>query len=290
MTQDAFSPRADATTARRRTLGSQLRQLRESNGIPAEQAAEAIRSSRSKISRIETGQVGVKDRDVRDLLTLYGVTGSDERAALLTLAREAAAPGWWRPYANVLPSWLEPYLGLEAAASVIRTYQVQCVPGLLQTTDYARALIGRGSAPGQEEINRRAELRISRQDILRGPHPPRLWAVIDESALRRPAGGRKVARGQLRHLIDMAGHPTVTLQILPLSAGAHPAMGGSFDILRFAEPAVPDLVFIEQLTSALYLHRPADLDHYHQVMDQLCLQSDPAAATIKTLSRIIAET
>ena len=286
----AFGGRAGAPAASRRALGSQLRQLRESRGIATGQAAEAIRGSPSKISRMETGRVGLKERDLCDLLTVYGVTDPGQRAALLTLAREAAMPGWWQAYSDVLPSWLEPYLGLEGAASAICCYQVQFVPGLLQTADYARALIRRGSAGSGQEITRRAELRISRQDILRGPHPPQLRAVVDESALRRPASGRDVVRGQLRHLIEMAGHPAVTLQILPLSAGAHPAMGGPFTILRFAEPDLDDVVYIEQLASALYLYKPSEADHYHQVMEQLSRQAEPAAGTVKILDAILAET
>ncbi|MGH3418210.1 MAG: helix-turn-helix domain-containing protein [Streptosporangiaceae bacterium] len=285
-----LGPRAGGPAARRLALGSQLRRLRESRGIPVGQAADAIRGSHSKISRMEHGRVGFKERDVGDLLALYGATDAEERAALLNLAREASTPGWWQAFSDILPSWLEPYVGLEAAALVIRTYQVQFVPGLLQTEEYARALIRWGSAAGEEEIARRAGLRVSRQDILRGPHPPQLWAVLDEGALHRPVGGRDVARGQLRHLIEMAGHPAVTLQILPFSAGAHPAMGGPFTILRFAEPDLTDIVYIEQLTSALYLGKPSDADSYHEVMEQLRLQAEPAGSTVKILGDILAGT
>jgi transcriptional regulator with XRE-family HTH domain len=218
--------RAGGPTVRRLALGGQLRQLRESRGISVERAAEAIRGSHSKISRMEHGRVGFKARDVTDLLTLYGITDAEGRAALLNLAREANTPGWWHAYGDILPAWLEPYVGLEAAASVIRTYEVQFVPGLLQTEEYALALIRLGSAVSEKSISRRAELRISRQEVLHGANPPQLWAVVDEGALRRPVGGRPAVRGQLQHLIEMAGHPAVTLQILPLATGAHPAMGG----------------------------------------------------------------
>jgi transcriptional regulator with XRE-family HTH domain len=285
-----FGWRAGAPAARRRALGNQLRRLRESRGITAGQAAEAIRGSHSKISRMEKGRVGLKERDLGDLLTLYGVTDADERAAMLNLAREAATPGWWRAYSDVLPAWLEPYVGLEAAASVICCYEVQSVPGLLQTPQYAQALIQRGSAVGDEEITRRAELRIHRQQILRGLHPPQLRAVVDEGALRRPVGGRDVARGQLQHLIEMTGHAAVTLQILPFSAGTHPAMGGPFTVFGFAEPDLDDVVYIEQLTSALYLDKPADIDYYHQVMEQLCREAKPAGSTVKILGDILAGT
>jgi hypothetical protein len=239
---------------------------------------------------MEHGRVGFKERDVADLLTLYGVTDGEERAALLNLAREANTPGWWHAYSDILPSWLESYVGLEAAASIVRTYEVQFVPGLLQTEGYARALIRQGAAANEEEINRRAELRVSRQEVLGGPNPPQLWAVVDEGALRRPVGGREVVRDQLQHLIEMADHPAVTLQILPFNAGPHSAMGGPFTILRFAEPDLHDVVYIEQLTTALYLDKTSDVDSYLEVMEQLCLQAEPAGNTTKILGQILSET
>jgi transcriptional regulator with XRE-family HTH domain len=282
--------RSGGPTAQRLVLGTQLHRLRESRGVTAEQAAGAIRGSHSKISRMEHGRVGFKERDVADLLTLYGVTDAEERAALLNLAREANTPGWWHAYSDIVPSWLEPYVGLEAAASVIRTYQIQLVPGLLQTEGYARALIRQGSAASEEEIARRGELRASRQEILRRPDAPQLWAVVDEGALRRPVGGRQVIREQLGYLAEVADHPAVTLQIMPFGVGAHAAMGGPFTILRFAEPDLADVVYIEQLTSALYLDKPAEVDSYLEVMEQLCLQAERPASTAKILQRILAET
>ena len=284
-----FGTRAGGPTVQRLVLGGQLHRLRESRGISAERAAEAIRGSHSKISRMEHGRVGFKERDVGDLLTLYGVIDSEERAALLNLAREANTPGWWHAYSDVMTTWLEPYVGLEAAASVLRTYEVQFVPGLLQTEEYARALIRLGSAVGDDEIDRRAELRAARQEVLSGPNPPQLWAVVDEGALRRPVGGIDVARRQLEHLIKMAEHPAVTLQILPFTAGPHAAMGGPFTILRFAEPDLNDVVYIEQLTSALYLDKPSEVDSYLEVMEQLCLQAEPAVSTVKILNQILAD-
>ena len=284
-----FGARSGGPTVQRLVLGSHLRRLREARGIPADQAAEAIRGSHSKISRMEHGRVGCKERDVADLLTLYGVTDNGERAALLNLAREANTAGWWHAYSDILPAWLTPYVGLEATASVIRTYQIQFVPGLLQTESYARALISQGSAATEEQIVRRGELRASRQEILRRPDAPQLWAVVDEGALRRPVGSRDIVREQLAYLMEMADHPAVTLQILPFSAGAHSAMGGPFTILRFAEPDLADVVYIEQLTSALYLDKPAEVDSYLEVMEQLCLQAEPVANTTKLLQQIHAD-
>jgi transcriptional regulator with XRE-family HTH domain len=267
----------------RLVLGGHLRRLREQAHITTEQAAAVIRGSHSKISRMEHGRVGFKERDIADLLTMYGVTDADEREALLKLARESNTPGWWQGYADILPHWVEPYFGLEAAASFIRNYELQFVPGLLQTEGYALSLIRLGNAPTEEDVLRRAEARMSRQDILSRETPPRVWAVVDEGALRRPIGGAKVMREQLQHLIDMCDHPAVTLQVLPFQVASHPAMGGPFTILRFSEPDLRDVVYIEQLTSALYLDKPAEVDSYLEVMEQLCLQAEPAARTPQIL-------
>src|SRR6201996_7107237 len=285
----SFGRRASGPTVQRIVLGAQLRRLRERREITTEQAAEAIRGSHSKISRMEHGRVGFKERDVADLLTLYGVTDNEERAALLNLAREANTPGGGHAHSAILPPCLEPFAGREAAASVIRTYQIQIIPGLLQTEGYARALIRQGSAATEEEIARRGELRASRQEILRRPDAPQLWVVVDEGALRRPVGSREIVREQLAYLAEVAEHPAVTLQILPFSAGAHSAMGGPFTILRFAEPDLADVVYIEQLTSALYLDKPAEVDSYLEVMEQLCLQAEPVANTTKVLQHILAD-
>jgi hypothetical protein len=282
-----FGPRSAGPTVQRLVLGGHLRRLREEAFITTEQAAAAIRGSHSKISRMEHGRVGFKERDIEDLLTLYGITSGDEREALLKLAREANTPGWWQGYSDILPHWVEPYFGLEAAASFIRSYELQFVPGLLQTENYARAIIRLGNATSEEDVARRAEARLARQDILNREAPPRLWAVVDEGALRRSIGGKAVMREQLRHLVDMSEHPAVTLQVLPFNVGSHPAMGGPFSILRFSEPDLRDVVYIEQLTSAIYLDKPSDVDSYLEVMEQLCLQASPAAETKNLLQDIL---
>ncbi|SCL53050.1 helix-turn-helix domain-containing protein [Micromonospora chersina] len=274
-------------TVLRMLLGAQLRRLREAAGVSRESAGWEIRSSESKISRMELGRVGFKERDVADLLTLYGVTAPDERAALLTLARDANSPGWWHRYGDVLPGWFQSYLGLEAAAALIRTYEVQFVPGLLQTPAYARAVIllgHRGAPPA--EVERRVSLRMERQELLRRSDPPQLWAVVDEAALRRPVGGREVMRGQLDALIEASGAPHVRLQIVPFDAGGHAAAGGAFSILRFGDQDLPDIVYIEQLTSAVYLDRRDDLDHYAGAMDRLCGEAAPPERTPELLARI----
>jgi transcriptional regulator with XRE-family HTH domain len=285
--QPLLRPRPAGPTVQRLVLGGHLRRLREEAGMTTERAALSIRGSHSKISRMEHGRVGFKERDIADLLTLYGVGPGGEREALLSLAREASAPGWWQAYADILPHWVEPFFGLEAAAAFIREYELQFVPGLLQTEEYARAVIRLGNVATEEEVARRATARISRQEILRRDNPPKLWAVLDEGALRRVIGGPDVMRAQLRHLIEMCDHPAVTLQILPFSAGSHRAMGGPFTILRFAEPDLRDVVFIEQLTSALYLDKPTEVDAYLEVIEEVCLLAEPASRTPAILQAVL---
>ncbi len=286
--QPLFGPRSAGPTVQRLVLGGHLRRLREEAGMTTEHAAGCIRGSHSKISRMEHGRVGFKERDVADLLTLYGVGPGAEREALLDLAQEASTPGWWQTYADILPHWVEPYFGLEVAASFIREYELQFVPGLLQIEDYARAVIRLGNLPSEEEVIRRAQARMSRQQILGRDNPPKVWAVLDEGVLRRVIGGPDVMKAQLRHLIEMCDHPAVTLQILPFSAGPHRAMGGPFTILRYTEPDLRDVVFIEQLTSALYLDKQSEVDAYLRVIEEVCLQAEPSAKTPGILQGVLA--
>jgi transcriptional regulator with XRE-family HTH domain len=283
----AEQPRGGPTVLRM-LLGIQLRRLREAKGLTPEQAGYEIRASRSKISRVEHGRVGFKERDVADLLSLYGVTDEKERQRMLALAQQANDQGWWAKYDDIMPDWFESYVGLEQATSLIRTYELQFVPGLFQTDDYARAVtvLGHRAAP-PSEIERRVSLRMQRQELLARDDTPRIWAVIDESALRRPVGGRDVMRAQLRHLVDVTEFPRVTLQVMPFSRGGHPAAGGSFAILRFAEPDLPDIVYIEQLTSALYMDRRDEVDHYMEVMNRLSAEAETPADTASMLRKII---
>ncbi|MGH3978024.1 MAG: helix-turn-helix domain-containing protein [Pseudonocardiaceae bacterium] len=271
-------------------LGTQLRRLREASGITREAAGDAIRASHAKISRLELGRVGFKQRDVADLLTLYGITDEQEREAFLALARRANAPGWWHKYGDVVPSWFEMYVGLEQASNVIRSYEAQFVPGLLQTEDYARAVVQLGHPhESAEDIERRVALRMARQEFLTRPGAPDLWAVVDEAALRRPLGSREVLDAQLRHLIEMAERPNITLQVVPFSFGGHAAAGGPFTILRFREPDLPDIVYLEQLTSSLYLDKKHDTDKYLVVMDRLCVQAEKPTETKRVLNEILDE-
>jgi transcriptional regulator with XRE-family HTH domain len=277
-------------TALRIALGGHLRRLREASGITREAAGDTIRASSSKISRLELGRVSSKERDVADLITLYGVTDVEEREILLTLARQANAPGWWREYGDVLPNWFETYLGLEQAASVIRAYEPQLVPGLLQTEDYARAImLLRHLHMSHSEIERRVALRMARQAFLSQPAAPDLWVALDEAALRRPLGDQKVQQAQLLHLIEMAQRPNITLQIVPFDVGAHAAAGGPFTILRFSEPDLPDIVYLEHLTNALYLDKKRDIVEYLAIMDNLCIQAKSPTDTLSLLRKVINE-
>ncbi len=271
-------------TVRRILVGTQLRRLREAVGITREDAGYHIRASESKISRMELGRVGFKDRDVLDLLTLYGVSDPAERDALVTVAREANAPGWWHQYADVLPDWFQTYVGLEEATSVLRVYEVQFVPGLLQTPGYARAVIT-GGRPGasKEEVERLVNMRITRQELISKANGPRLWAVVDEGALRRPVGGPEVFRSQLEHLIEVTAELGVILQVSPFRTGGPIAEAGAFTIMRFPEEDLPDVVYLEQLTSALYLDKREDVERYSEVMERLSVESEPPEHTADIL-------
>jgi transcriptional regulator with XRE-family HTH domain len=277
-------------TVRRMLVGAQLRRLRTEQGITREQAAEAIRASEWKIHRLENGQVGYKDRDIVDLLRFYGVVDPGEVADFLVLAREANAPGWWHHYGDVLPQWFRAYIDLESAAAMIRAYEGQFVPGLLQTEDYMRAVVGGGHLDDlPQEAEHRVQLRLGRQALLDRQDAPRLWAVIDEAALRRPVGGPKVMRAQLERLIEAAELPNVTLQVLPFGAGAHPAMVGAFSVLRFPDQELPDIVYVEHLTSALYLSKQEDVDQYLHVMESICVRSAPPDRTVEIVGGVLNE-
>lgn len=262
--------RRSGPTVLRILVGGQLRRLREAAGMTREQAAYRIRGSEAKMSRLETGRTGFKLRDVVDLLTEYGVTDDAEREAVLTLARQANEPGWWQPYSDSMPGWLELYVGLEQAASVIRCYEAQFVPGLLQTEGYARAVVGLAPFDRTGDVGQRVTLRLQRQKLLDDPASPDFWVVLDEAVLHRTMGDPKIMREQLDHLLDVMQRPRVTVQILPFQHSGEVATGGGpFSLLRFSEPELPDIVYLEQLTSALYLDRREDVEIYLEVVDRL---------------------
>ncbi|WP_440070847.1 helix-turn-helix domain-containing protein [Streptosporangium sp. OZ121] len=277
------APRGSSTVLRI-VLGAQLRRLREQRGITLEEAGHSIRASHSKVSRMELGRVSFRIRDVADLLTLYGVTSDAEREPLLSLVEKANLTGWWHNYNDVLPPWFETYVGLEESAAVIRNYEVQFVPGLLQSEGYARAVVRLGfPSASHDELDRRVKLRMARQRLLRRPEPPHLWAVLDEAVLRRPLGGVQAMCEQIDHILRALELPNVTVQIVPFSVGGHAAAGGPFSILRFSQPDLPDVVYMEQLTSAVYLEKRDDVDSYLEVMERLCIEAEPATRTREIL-------
>jgi transcriptional regulator with XRE-family HTH domain len=273
---------------RRILVGAQLRRLREAAGLTREAAGYQIRGSESKISRLELGRVGFKDRDITDLLELYGVQDEAQREGLLALAREANSPGWWHSYDDVLPNWFQTYVGLEGAARLIRSYELQFMPGLLQTEAYIRAVVTAG-APGASvaEVERRVHLRLTRQEILHQTDAPEFWAVVDEAALHRPIGGIKVMREQVERLLELMALPNVTLQVMPFRFGGHAGESGAFTILRFLEQELPDVVYIEQLESAYYLDKREFVERYARTMDRLTVESQPPDTTKETLQKLL---
>jgi transcriptional regulator with XRE-family HTH domain len=278
---------AVAPTVLRILLGAQLRRLRESRNITAQEAARAIRGSESKISRIELGRNAVREVDIADLLNLYGIRDSAEREQLLTLASQANQPGWWHRYQDVLPAWFQSYLGLEESAESIRSFDSQFVPGLLQTEDYAAAVI-RLAQYSRDETDRLVFLRKERQRRF-AVGGLRLWAIIDEVALRRPVGCPGMMRDQLAYLLEISDRPGITIQISPFLTGASYAAPGSFSILQFAADDLPDVVYVEQLTSALYLDKRADVDRYAEAMARISASACTPEQSTNFIRTMLAE-
>jgi transcriptional regulator with XRE-family HTH domain len=270
-------------TALRLVLGLQLRQLREARGISPAEAARAIRATPSKISRIELGRSAIKEIDVLDLLTYYGVDAA-EREQFLKIAEQASHHGWWHRYGDILPPWFQTYIGMEESAKAIRSYEPLFVPGLLQTPQYAAAVIALGDIPASE-AERHVILRKERQRRFTEGQL-KLWVIIDESALRRPIGNVDVLRDQLKYLISLSTRQNLTLQVTPLGAGGS-AAPSAFTILRFNEPELPDMVYVEQLTSAIYVDKKEDVDRYLLAMERLSIISAKPAQTRGILSTII---
>jgi transcriptional regulator with XRE-family HTH domain len=258
--------RGHSPTVRRRRLAAELRRLRERAQLTIEDVAEKLECSSSKISRIETGHVGVNPRDARELLRLYGVA-DDQREALVQLSREARKKGWWHAYNEVFTG---AFVGLEAEASSLRAYQALLVPGLLQTQDYMRAVI-RAARPGATaaEVDKRVKARLARQQLLTDVDPPQYWTVVDEAVLCRSVGGPDVMHAQLNWLAERATLPHVTIQVLPFAAGAHAGMEGPFLILGFPEPADPDVVYVDNTTTGIYFEDPAEVLRYTLMFDHL---------------------
>ena len=276
-------------TVRRRRLAAELRRLRALAEVTQQQAAAHLGCTQAKIGRFETAKRSPSVGDVSALLDFYDVNGT-ERDQLINLARDARKRGWWHSYSDVLPEWYETYVGLEAEASSIHTYESEAVPGLLQTREYAYAITRSTLVRADEsEIDRRVELRIQRQQRIVGPNPMELWAVVGEAALHRCVGGNGVLRRQLEHVLKLVELPHVTLQVMPLAAGAHPAQAGPFVILRYANHIDPDMVYLETHVGGLYLEREVELSNYVMMMDHLRAHARDPDGSVELINERIGE-
>jgi transcriptional regulator with XRE-family HTH domain len=279
---------ATGSVVRRMILGNQLRRLRESAGITRSDAGYRIRGSDSKMSRLELGRVGFKERDVVDLLKFYGVEDPAEHEKFLALVALTNQPGWWRRYNDLMPKWFEDYVGLEEAASRIQAYELQFVPGLMQTESYARAIASRGEPATSRDVDRRVALRMQRQKVLLGPDAPRLWAIIDESVLHRPLGGRAVLAAQIDRILELTALPHISVQVVPYELSGC-AAEGSFTLLRFAEPELPNIAYVEHLVGALYLERTDEVEAYSRALDRLAVAAETPERSRQMLARIRSE-
>lgn len=270
----------------------ELKRIREASGFTCESAGAPLEWSASKVSRIENGRSTLRARDVRDLLEVYGVTDTSIADGLLALLRDSGQRAWWSSYGDVMPDPYRTLIGLEGEAASIWAYQAELIPGLLQTEDYARALIRAiGVADSMEEIDRRVEVRMARQAILDSSDAPRLWAVVNEGVLRRPVGGSRVMNAQLQHLAALSEQPNIDLQVLPFSEGAHPAMDGPFMLLKFAEPSDPDVVYLENARGGLWLEKTAETARYTLMFEHVrarALSPDRSVAFIRRAAEEIA--
>ncbi len=273
-------------TVLRMVLGKRLRQLREQAGVSFDEAARAIEVTALTVRRMEKAEVGLRIPYVKELLRTYGVSGN-EIEDFLSLAREANQPGWWHKFRDVLPEWFSAYVSLESEAAVIRLYEPQYVPGLLQTHDYAAALIRVGFPNASaEEVERHVTLRLRRQDLLVKPEAPAIWAILDETVLRRAVGGPAVMRAQIDRLAEATERPKVRIQIMRFAAGPHPGAYGPFHYFRFGFSELPDIVYTEGLAGAQYVDQPADVVTYLEVLDRMSVQAEPVARTRDILAEL----
>jgi transcriptional regulator with XRE-family HTH domain len=277
-----FVPEVRSPTVRRRELGALLRKLRTEKGLTVEQAADQLMFSMSKLSRMETGHGAPSRRDIRDLCALYEVTDEAERKRMMNLAVEGRQAGWWQSYDL---NQFADYVGLEADAVSVKNYQSILIPGLLQTPDYARAVNEAViPQPDPERLEEQTEVRLRRQDRLTRDPPLRFGAILDEAALHRVIGGPAVMEAQLRHLIELSKLPNVTLQVIPFSAGGHPAMDSTFNVLEFAD-AVPGVVYVEGLVGWVYMKRSRDVERYAGVFERLCHIALPPRESVELIEK-----
>ncbi|MFH8404159.1 helix-turn-helix domain-containing protein [Streptomyces sp. NPDC018019] len=269
-----------APTVLRVVLGKRLQDLREKAGLSYEQAAGALDVTHATVRRMEKAEVGLKIPYVEKLLATYGVTDRDEIDGFVKLAREANRPGWWHNFRDVLPEWFSAYVSLESEANLIRSYQPHYVPGLLQTEEYARAVLRAGKPhAAREEIDRAVALRMERQSLLTREDAPMFWVVMDETVFRRPIGGPRVMRDQIARLAEAAALPNIRLQIITFAAGPHPSMYGPFSIFRFPIPELPDIAYAENLVGAVYFDQRDDVSTFLEALDRMCAQAAPAQTT-----------
>ncbi|MFI2640649.1 helix-turn-helix domain-containing protein [Streptomyces sp. NPDC018610] len=276
-----MSERRPAPTVGQVVLGRRLQELREAAGLTREEAARVLRVAPATVRRMELAEVALKIPYVQVLLTAYGV-GEQEADAFVRLAEEANQPGWWQRFSDVLPDWFSLYVSLEGAARLIRCYEPHFVPGLLQTEDYARAVLEAGTVgqAGREATERHVSLRMARQELLERPDPPHLWVVVEETVLRRPVSARSgVMRGQLDKLLELTERDRVTVQVAEFAAGPHPGTYAPFSLFRFAEPELPDLVYTEYLTGALYLDSRQEVATHLEVLDHMTTRAASAERT-----------
>lgn len=279
-----MSERRPAPTVGQVVLGKRLQELREAAGLGRDQAARVLRVAPATVRRMETAEVALKIPYVQVLLTTYGVP-EQEAAAFVRLAEEANRPGWWQRFHDVLPDWFSMYVSLEGAARIIRSYEPHFVPGLLQTEGYARAVMEAGTVgrTGPDTIERHVSLRMTRQRLLERDDPPHLWVIMDETALLRPVGPTEVMREQLDKLLEYCARDRVTLQLAEFASGPHPGTYAPFTLFRFAEPELPDMVFTEYLTGALYLDSRKEVSLHLEVLDHMTAHAATAQRTEKIL-------
>jgi transcriptional regulator with XRE-family HTH domain len=285
MGRRGVSERRPAPTVGQVVLGKRLQELREAARLKREEAARVLRVAPATVRRMEMAEVALKIPYVQVLLDTYGVP-DDEAAAFVALAEEANQPGWWQRFHDVLPDWFSLYVSLEGAATLIRSYEPHFVPGLLQTEDYARAVLEAGTIgqTGPETIERHVSLRMTRQQLLERPDPPHLWVIMDETVLRRPVSIRgEVMREQLDKLLELAERDRVTLQLAEFKDGPHPGTYAPFTLFRFGEPELPDMVFTEYLTGALYLDSRTEVSAHLEVLDHMTARAASAQRTRKIL-------
>ncbi|MEU8345661.1 Helix-turn-helix domain-containing protein [Actinomadura meyerae] len=276
----------------RMLLGRRLRELRDRCGLSRREAARLLHGSESKIARLEVGKTGCRPREIARLLAGYDAA-EDERTTLLALAEQTTAHAWWHDDADILPQWVRPYLSAEQAAKLVRTFEAQYVPGLLQTEEYARALIGGAAsasgAPDEDDVERRVEFRMRRQRVLRRrPRPLNLWVVLDEQALWRPIGGPETMRGQIRHIIELCGRPNVTVQLAPPGISGRIRGDGPLTLVRFPQQGLQDMVYLERADRALYPTRRAEIERHWHDFNTLVTEAAPPERTPRRLTELLA--